>query len=162
MQLWTHHPSSFRVDNPQLEVDYTKGQYAQPDRAGEIAFQYRKVMPRLHQIVGTTQFLWCCTKRGRYPKAMEEDSTEWELNVPLTQVLSFYRVGVWEDILYNRSDDWTHLLIAVGETEPAANDLDDLGGLIRVPLEPKWAYCHGQLPIMVAGVDRMPYRHEPP
>lgn len=153
MQLWTHHPSNFPVNDPNLKVDYTKGQYAQPDKVGGIALRYREVMPKLHETVETTQFLWCCTQRGCYPKAMEEDSMEWELNVPLTQILRFYRVTVWENILKNQNDDWKRLLIAVCETEPAANYPNDLGALVRVPLKLDWVKCHGQLPIKVAGTD---------
>ena len=148
MQLWTHHPSDFPVNDPDLVVDYTKGMYAQPSMEGSNGFRYRNVLPKLHTLVGTTQFLWCCTERGRYERVTEDvdkDLLEWEINVPLTQILRFHLVSVWEDIVWGRSDDWQDLLIEVGETEPAANDLSDLGALVRVPLEPKSTTCHGPL-----------------
>ena len=148
MQLWTHHPSDFRVNDPDLVVDYTKGMYAQPSMQGINGFRYCNVMPKLHTRVGTTQFLWCCTERGCYERVTEDvdkDLLKWELNVPLTQILHFHRVSVWEDIVWSRSDDWQDLLIEVGETERAANDLSDVGALVRVPLNRKWATCHGLL-----------------
>ena len=149
MELWTHHLVEFPVNDPNLIVDHTRGQYWEEEMIGVDGFCYRDVLPRLHTCLGTTQFLWCCTRRDCYPRASEDvdkDLMEWELNVPLTQVLTFYRGSVWEDILWSKSDNWDRLLIAVGETAPAGNQLNDLGALARVPLEPKWAKCHGQLP----------------
>ncbi len=154
MQLWTHHPSGFSVDDPDLVIDFRKGEYAKEDTQDNKGFRYCNVLPKLHTRVGTTQFLWCCTKRGEYPRAMEDDdSVEWELNVLLTQVLTFYRVSVWEDIVWNRNDNWDRLLIPVGATEPAGSQLNDLGALVRVPLDPNRAKCHGQLPLSVTGAD---------
>ena len=149
MQLWTHHPSDFPVDDPDLVVDYTKGKYADSSMEGNNGFRYRTVLPELHKRVETSQFLWCCTERGSYPRVTEDvdkNLMEWELNVPLTQILAFHRISAWEDLVWSRSDDWEELLIEVGEIEPPANDLSDLGVLVRVPLNPTWTTCHGPLP----------------
>ena len=147
MQLWTYHPSDFRVDDPDLVVDYTKGKYAEPSSQVN-GFRYREVATKLHKRVGTTQILWCFVERGRYVRVTEDvdkDVMEWELNVPLTQILAFYRVSVWEDIIWSRNDEWEHLVIAV-EIEPPASRLSDLGALVRVPLSREWTTCHGHLP----------------
>ncbi len=148
MQLWTHHPSVFRVNDPDLVVDYRKGEYAKKNTHDNEGFRYCNVLPKLHKLLETTQFLWCCKGRGCYPRVSEDldkDLSEWELNVPLTQIVTCYSVSVWEDIVWSRSDDWKHLLIPVSEIEPAANDPSDFGALVRVPLNRKWATCHGLL-----------------
>ena len=149
MQLWTHHPSDFPVNDPCLVVDHTKGVYWQSDMQGSNGFRYRAVLPKLHALIGTDQFLWCLTERGRYERVREnvdKDLMEWELNVPLTQILRFYRESVWDKIVRSQNDNWEHLLIAVRETEPRASELTDVGALVRAPLHPKWARCNGQLP----------------
>jgi hypothetical protein len=140
MQLWTYHPSTFPVDDPNLEVDYTRGIFWRIEMGQ--SFRYRVVLPKLHDLVKTTQFLWCCTLRGTYPRTWEgDDSVEWELNAPLTQILTFYRKNVWDDIVWSRSDDWAQLLIPVGEKERVGDE--NLGALVRVPLKSDWAKCHG-------------------
>jgi hypothetical protein len=148
MQLWTYHPSDFPVNDPCLVVDYTKGVYWHPDMQGNNGFRYREVLPKLHARVGTDQFLWCFLKRGGYERVTEnvdQDLMEWELNVPLTQILRFYRESVWHDIVHSRSNEWGKLLTEVGQTERTGTDRTDLGALVRVPLKPEWARCHGQL-----------------
>ncbi len=152
MQLWTYHPSDFRINDPNLEVDYKKGKYSHPDIQVANGFRYCKVIPKLHEMVGTTQFLWCFTQQDQFARTYEDDdSLEWELNVPLTQILTFYREKVWEGIIISQNDDWDRLLIAVGETEPAGSELNDLGALVRVPLEPNQAKNHGQPPVRNVG-----------
>jgi hypothetical protein len=138
VQLWTHHPSGFQIDAPDLVIDPTKGQYWRcqgPD------FRYRDVLPKLHQFVGTSQFLWCCTVRGQFIRPTEDtDLIEWELNVPQPQILRFYRASVWEGIVRGKSADWNSLVIA--GNPPAGVDTH---ALVRIPLKPTWVKCHGEL-----------------
>src|SRR5713101_762581 len=138
MQFWTHHPTGFQVDAVGLVIDSTKGQYWHCTRP---RFRYCEVLPKLHKVVGTDQFLWCNTIRGQYKRWTEGmDLAEWELNVPESQVIAFIRQSVWEDIVWSKNDDWEKIII---EGKPGADA--DLLGLVLVPVLPKWAKCHGQL-----------------
>lgn len=138
MILWTHHPSSFRLDDPNLQIDHTKGKFWNSEQLG---FRYREALPKLQLLVKTDQFLWCCTTRGCFVRTTEEiDLVEWELDVPASQVLRFHDVQVWEDIVWSRGDDWDSLLIDGAIADVAADK--GIGALVRVPVD-KWATCHG-------------------
>lgn len=130
MKLWTYHPSTFRLDDPNTKIDPTRGMYWKDD-----SLQYRKVLPRLQQLLGTDQFLWCCTTPGRFMRPTEEfDLAEWELAVPTSEILAFHRVPIWEDIVYGRGSAWDTLVFVGLGDEEAANT--DVGAWIRFPLKP--------------------------
>jgi hypothetical protein len=139
MQLWTYHPTGFQVDAPDLAIDPKRGQYWWHEATG---FRYREVLPKLQQVVGVRQFLWCYTFRGQCLRVQEaHDVVEWELNVPDSNILGFLRSSVWEDIVWSRSNDWSGLLVA-GTPEASKN----IHALVFVPLPPGTARCHGLLP----------------
>ncbi len=140
MNLWTYHPSTFRLDNPDAKIDSTQGVYWNED-----SLQYRKVLPRLQQLLGTDQFLWCCTTPGCFVRTTEEiDLVEWELVVPNSEIVAFYSVPVWEDIIYGRSSAWDDLVLE-GLTEQRAAT-KDVGAWIRFPLRPDSITRFGPLP----------------
>ena len=140
--LWTHHPSNFCVDDPELVIHHTRGQYWQSSM-GE-GFRYGEVLSMLIERIGSDQFLWCCTVRGEFIRTTEEiDLVEWELNVPPPQVFSFFLTSVWEDLVWNRGNDWERLLI----NGPVEEGSEDVGALVRVPVEAKCVTCHGPLPV---------------
>jgi hypothetical protein len=134
MRLWTHHSSDFLVDAPDLVVDPTQGRYWRgkfPD------FRYRDVLPRLQNLVGTTQFLWCYTIRE---KPQDTDLVEWELNLSDSQILRFIRSWVWEGIVCSNPTDWGDLFVA---SKP--NPGRDIHALVLVPLPRGTAKSYGQL-----------------
>ena len=140
MRLWTYHPSDYRLDAPNLSVDYTKGMYW---RSSMRDFAYREVLPQLQRIVGTTQFLWCLTKRDEHPRTTEDiDSEEWELDVPLAHISHFLRVDLWENLVWSRGVAWDGLLVPVGDVEPTGSELDDLNAIVCLPLKAGWIICH--------------------
>ncbi len=136
MRLWTYHPASFRVDDPNLRIDYTLGDIWNCDSV-KTREGYRRALPRLHQLLdGETQFLWCCTGPRQFVRITESiDLVEWELLVPDAQVLSLYRESLWKSILYEGGDHWAELLVS--DLSEAGNK--DIGALLRVPIEPEWA-----------------------
>jgi hypothetical protein len=137
IRLWTHHPSGFKINAVDLAIDSTIGKHWRYQEAG---FRYREVLPKLHQLLGTTQFLWCCTVRGQFIRPTEDiDLVEWELNVPVDQIL-FYDAYIWEDIVRSKSNDWENLFIT---GKPDAGD--GIHALVLLPLVPTWVKCHGQL-----------------
>ena len=137
VKLWTYHPSTFRIDDPQLSVDYMRGKYWQDDSHG---FRYREVLPILCELLGTTNFVWCCTARGKMQKmTSDEDLVEWEISLPMSNVLKFYSELVWDKIIWGKSDDWQPLFVS--DIKPSG----DLGALVKVPLLPEVAFCHGQV-----------------
>jgi len=148
MQLWTHHPSRFQIDAVDLVVDPTQGEHWHMEARN---FRYRDVLRALCGRLGTSQFLWCCTRRGQFRRLIAEcDLVEWELNVPESQILAFIRGRVWEDIVWSRSDDWGELII---EERPELAD-PYINALVRVPLLSEWVTCHGQLPLPVTHLRR--------
>lgn len=143
MGLWTYHPSDFKVDDPNLKIDPSKGQYS---NEGDPKFvdRYREILlPKLQQLVRTKQFLWCYTVPGQGIRASEDiDVVEWELDVPATQVLRRYDEKVWHEIYLGNDGDWDSLGLFVSEAEPMGKDI---GALVRVPLKEEWVTNHGQL-----------------
>ncbi len=128
MKLWTYHPSTFTVDDPNGKIDSKRGTYWNDE-----SLQYRTALPQLQQLLGTDQFLWCCTTTGCFVRTTEEiDLVEWELDVPTSEILAFYRVSVWEDIVHGRSAVWANLFIDNLSEVEAANR--DVGVWIRFPL----------------------------
>ncbi len=138
MKLWTYHPSTFRLDDPEARIDPTKGLYW-----NDTTTRYRDVLPRLQVLLGTDQFLWCCTTKGCFIRPSKEiDLVEWELDVPPSEILAFYSVPVWEDIVHGRSEAWDNLVI---KNVQAANK--DVDAFVRFPLKAGTLKCLGPLPI---------------
>src|SRR6266446_4868066 len=109
IQLWTHHPSSIRLDTPALQIDPELGQYWNHRQKN---FRYREVARKFWKSLGTNQFLWCCTIRGMFVRPTEElDLVEWEIKAPPAKIIAFIRSNVWEDLVWSRSDVWDGLFI---------------------------------------------------
>lgn len=143
MRLWTHHPSTFQVDDAHETINPKLGEYWKDSMGPD--FRYREALRKLQKLVRTRQFLWCCTVRGAYPVGETIDCVERELDLPLSEILAFYRETVWLDIVLGRGDDWDNLLIQGISEEEAADK--DIGALVRVPLRPESVTCLGQLPM---------------
>jgi len=143
VKLWTHHPSEFTVDDPNLVIDQRQGRYWKDCGRG---FRYSEMLSKLCSRIGTDQFLWCCTARGQFIRMSAcIDLVEWEINVPESQIVAFYRESVWETIVHGQSDDWDVLII--GSSDGITGAGDRIGALVRAPLRTEWATCHGPLPV---------------
>src|SRR5438034_1594324 len=128
MQLWTHHPSSFRIDALVLPIDPRRGQHWNYQAKN---FRYRGVAPMLWELVGTDQFLWCCTLRGMFVRPTEEDDlVEWEINAPPSKIIAYISSPVWENLVWSKSDSWDGLII----NDTAALGHRDIHALLSVPL----------------------------
>jgi hypothetical protein len=77
------------------------------------------------------------------PVSEPSDSVEWEIELPLPEVI-LYSVPVWEDIVWSRADDWQSLFLTGLSEDEAANE--SVGALVRLPLPDSCLTCHGQLP----------------
>src|SRR5262245_30671146 len=140
MQLWTHHPSSFRVDALVLPIDPKRGEYWNQQMGN---FRYREVAPMLWEKVGTDQFLWCCTVRGLFFRVTEDqDLVEWEISAPPCKIIAYVSSPVWEDLVWSRSDSWDDLFIKDAPTLGHK----DINALASVPLPSGCVKRHGQLP----------------
>jgi len=138
MQLWTHHPSHFRVDASDLIIDAKRGQYWADHGTN---FRYRALHPVLCSKLGTDQFLWCCTIRGMFIRTIEAiDIVEWELNVPESHIIAYIRVSAWEALLRRRTDQWEDL---IPSEIPRADK--DINALVSLPLLSEWITRHGPL-----------------
>jgi hypothetical protein len=135
MQLWTHHPSTFRLDLPDLKLDPKRGSYW---RIKDESFRYRELAPRLWEMIGTDQFVWCCTIRDWFMNSEDADLVEWEINSPPSRVLAFVRSPVWEALVWSKSDSWDGLFL-----DPPTEGREDVHALVTVPLV--GVICHGQL-----------------
>lgn len=128
MIVWTNHPKAFPICSPDLVIDYKLGHYWRDNHG-----HYRDVLPKLHRLLGETQFLWCVTTLNKPFQRMSEDIdlVRWELDVPSSQVLALYREDAWNALFNGESTDWRSLIVdAVGER---------IGAFVRVPIEPAWA-----------------------
>jgi hypothetical protein len=132
MKLWTYHPITFRPDDPNGTIDHTRGMYWGKQR-------YRETLLRLRELLGTDQFLWCWTTRGSR-SSMEILLHEWELDVPLCEILAFYSVPIWEDIFNDRGEAWDCLLV---ENAEAVAD-ENLAAWVRFPLRECSIRCVGR------------------
>jgi hypothetical protein len=127
MKLWTYHPITFRPDDPNVEIDPSKGMCWSMK-----SLRYREVLPRLHQLLGTDQFLWCWTTKDDFTRTSKEITimVEWELDVPLSEIWAFYSVPIWDDIVSGKSEAWETLVVP--KEGAVANK--DLAAWIRFPL----------------------------
>lgn len=131
MNLWTYHPITFRPDNPNGTIDHTRGMCRGKER-------YPEVLRRLQDLLGTDQFLWCWTTRGSR-SSHGILFYEWELDVPLSEILAFYSVPVWEDIFNGRAEEWERLLV---ENTRAVAD-ENVAAWVRFPLRECSIRCLG-------------------
>jgi len=133
MKVWTHHPSAFRIDDPNVVIDWTLGTYWRTMPG------YREALPILQRLLREDQFLWCCTKRGQFIRTTEDiDLVEWELTVNETDVLAYYHEPTWEELIRSRGD-WKSLLLP--------GPCQDAGILAKCPPRPGIAVCLGPLPV---------------
>jgi hypothetical protein len=138
VKLWTHHPSAFRLDDLEARIDSTRGKYWKNKNLG-----YRDVLPKLHKRLGTDQFLWCCTAKGCFIRLSEGvDLIEWELAVPTSEILAFYSVPAWEDIIRGQCQAWDGLFI-----ESVQAGSEGVGAWVRFPPQVGTIKCLGPLPI---------------
>jgi hypothetical protein len=144
LKLWTYHPQAFQLNDPLQRVDSTKGKFW---NSLDPCFRerYRRVLPRMQAIVGTDQFLWCCTSRKNgfeEHNHVELNLLAWEIEIRVADTLLLFRSPVWEDIVHGRTEDWDRLVISViNESQVLAGDV---GGLVRFP--PIEAKCIGRVP----------------
>jgi len=140
MKLWTHHPSSFRVETLLDPIDPKQGQYWNYQ---ERNFRYREMAPMLWNLLGTDQFLWCCTLRGVFVRPTEDvDLMEWEINAPPCRIIAYISSPIWENLVWSKSDSWDGL---VAKNPPRLGH-KDIHALVSVPLPAGSVVCHGQLP----------------
>jgi len=135
MRLWTYQPRGFRIDDPQLIVDPKQGSYWTDECW--IRARYRQMLPKLIKMVGTDQFLWCCTAYYTWFSIPGRPVVEWELNVPRSQILAFIREPVWDAILKGDDRDLASAVVVERPVQPDAN----VSALVRVPLLGEWVTC---------------------
>jgi hypothetical protein len=139
VQLWTYHPSSFRVDARDLRIEPTLGDYWKYEEKG---FRYREVAPALWKLLGTNQVLWCFTQRDGYQRVSEEhDVVEWEIWAPPSRVLAYINYPVWGDFVRSKPADWDDLFLM----NAPSNGHRDIHALVAVPLPDCGATCRGPL-----------------
>lgn len=134
MKLWHYQPEHFdlaELSRQRMKLDPTQGKYWNQDCGS--GFRYREVQPQLCKTLGTDQFLWCKTVPG-WERMIDESPVvvEWEIDACSAQILAFYSVQIWEDLVWSRSDDWDALII----NDPSSQGNEDIGALLRWPLEP--------------------------
>lgn len=113
VQLWSYHLSDFSL---------IKG-CVDPEKSGH-ARRYRAAYERLWGILGTAQFIWCCTSRECWRR--QSGYCEWQLEVPQNQILRIVDCMVWNGILGTRAEPprplRTELLVEAMAEFPDAPD----------------------------------------
>ena len=95
----------------------------------------------MHKLLGTDQFLWCWTTRGsRSFKEFCLLLLEWELDVPLSEILAFHSVPIWDEIVGGKSEAWDRLSI---EKATAVAE-ENLAAWVRFPLRDCSIRCLGR------------------
>ena len=139
-QFWTYHPDAFRVDNPTLKLDHTQGTYWDVKYGGMPT--YRQARPKLVQLLGVNDFLWCCPIRGLLERyTLAHDLVEWEINVPASQIVSWLDNLQWEKFVRDPSMATTGLLIS----QPTTPSKDHVA-FVAIPLKPGQAIRHEMEP----------------
>ena len=55
--------------------------------------------PKLWELVGTNQLLWCGTLRGVFSRGAEVTGLlEWKIAAPPARVIAFVRTRAWDDL----------------------------------------------------------------
>ncbi len=136
MKLWTYHPITFRPNDPNGKIDPRKGMCW-----GNSSLRYRQALPRLHELLGTDQFLWCWTTRGsRSSKEVCLLLHEWKLEVPLSEILAFCNIPIWDEIVDGKGEAWDRLFVE--KTTAVAED--NLAAWVRFPLRECLITCLGR------------------
>jgi hypothetical protein len=139
MQLWTYQPLGFCIDDLELIVNPKLGSYWNDECW--IRPRYREMLPKLIRMLGTDQFLWCCTAYYTWFSIPGRPVEEWELNIPESQILAFIREPIWGGILRGDDRDLASIIVAERPVQPGMN----ITALVRVPLLTEWVTCRGKV-----------------
>ena len=100
MRLWTYHPPNYRIDDPGLIINPKLGPYWNEP----LTPFYKKVLPRLHKMLSTDQFIWCCTVPNAWLPLEGRPLWEWELSVPDSQIVGFIQEPIWDALVKGSRD----------------------------------------------------------
>lgn len=139
MKLFTHHPRKFKVDDPKLVIDPTQGDYWKHYPT------YREALPKLQEIVRTSQFLWCEIVPSFVRVADAHDIVRWEIEIPFSGVLAFINDDCgWKSLFTDDPRiDWARVIATPTEREVTLTDDQrrqsartghPLSCLVRVPV----------------------------
>ena len=110
MKVWTSHPGSLNLVDPNLVLDASKGRYFYDTRYG---LRYADMRSRLVHLLPTDQFLWCVTNQENI--SCPEDapgSLEWELDIDPGKVLGFInRSSLGRRSFTGEDEDWNQLFV---------------------------------------------------
>jgi hypothetical protein len=139
VKLFTHHPRKFKVDDPKLVINPTQGDFWKNYPA------YRQALPKLQEIVGTTQFLWCEIVRSFVRVSEAHDIVRWEIEIPFNDVLAFIDDACgWKSLFTDTPGvDWSRVIASPTEQEVTLTENQrqqlartghPLSCLVRVPV----------------------------
>jgi hypothetical protein len=139
MRLWTYHPAGFAIDDPLLSLDSTKGRFWNLNQQN---FAYRDALIELRRFVGKTNFLWFCTKSPNTFNTRNDrpDRIEWEIEIPIGDVLVFVHSPTWERILRrDDGDNWRDAFSLLLLLDPTPENVgeSDVDALVELPLPPR-------------------------
>lgn len=153
--LWTAHSRDFQVDDPNLVIDPTQGQFWK-DSQTLADFIYDKALSELDRYLSEThpryrskfQYLWCTTTQGVFESYQGNVRYEWELHVPIPQSL-FLDAFVWKDIVYSKQSDWQDVIWsrAARRLWLDARAGSEVDALLFLPLDPSWIRGRTRIPI---------------
>ena len=152
MKLWTDHPPTLHLDEPGLKLDWTKGGYWH-DLRESFRIRYRVLLPELHRRLDENQFLWCWTYKPqmvRFTDKVSPPLNRWEIEISFADVFKWINSAAWDDLLYDRSNDWDSLFLDPkneAEAVPNTDDpriLDKVTPIVRFP--PNQIRCLGPIP----------------
>lgn len=92
MRLWTCHTPEFSLTEGRVNYKLSP-YYRDPDVPN-----FDIAMPRLWEILGTDQLVWCCVKRDQHSQT-STPRVKWEVEVPECGILRFVDDHVWNRIL---------------------------------------------------------------
>jgi hypothetical protein len=138
MQLWTYHPPEFRINDHRTgPIDPSRGVYWK-----DSTLRYRQGLLELCKVLKINTFpLWCKTSRTWRLVDPLNPPTEWELNVPESEILCFIRESAWDGAIRHPAGDfdWDSILL----TELPA-PCDDVSAVVGFPLAAEClVVCHG-------------------
>lgn len=136
MQLWTYHPTTFRLDDPGITcIDPTCSVYWH-----DPALRYREALQALRDTLGLDAFpLWCHTAR-RDQANLQDRPLEWELAVPIPDILAFIHETAWDAVLRRTAS----LDLAGVIVEPPTTPDPFVSALVHFPVASHFLVrCHG-------------------